>query len=109
MPIPTPMMAPRLVSRGGIQNTRHIEKFQLTNLNSVRAGMVSNSADFAKAAPASLTVAFVSKSAIASAAATRGISILKITTLLYLMKNKAIIIASVCLLTAGGSALYFTA
>lgn len=66
-------------------------------------------ADFAKAAPASLTFAFVSKTAIASAAATSGISILKITTLLYLMKNKAIIIASVCLLTAGGATLYLTA
>ena len=66
-------------------------------------------ADFAKAAPTSLTVAFVSKTAIATAATTSGISIIKITTLLYIMKNKAIIIASVCLLTAGGSAVYLTA
>jgi RNA polymerase sigma factor (sigma-70 family) len=64
-------------------------------------------ADFAKAAPASLTVAFVSKTAIASAAAS-GFSIVKITTILYIMKNKAIIIASVCLLAAGGSVAYIS-
>ena len=62
-------------------------------------------ADFAKAAPASLTVVFVSKTAIASAAA-GGYTLIKLTILLYIMKNKAIIIASVCLLVAGGSAVY---
>ncbi len=62
-------------------------------------------ADFAKAAPASLTVAFVSETAIASAAA-GGYTFIKISTLLYIMKNKAIIIASACLLVAGGSAVY---
>ena len=65
-------------------------------------------ADFAKAAPASLTVAFVSKTAIASAAA-GGFTLIKLTTLLYIMKNKAIIIVSVCLLAAGGSAVYISA
>ena len=64
-------------------------------------------ADFAKAAPASLTVSFVSKTAIATAAAS-GIGLIKLTTLLYIMKNKAIIIASVCLLVAGGSAIYIS-
>jgi RNA polymerase sigma factor (sigma-70 family) len=64
-------------------------------------------ADFAKAAPASLTVAFVSKTAIASAAA-GGFTLIKLTTLLYIMKNKAIIIASACLLVAGGSAVYIS-
>ena len=64
-------------------------------------------ADFAKAAPASLTVAFVSKTAIASAAA-GGFTLIKLTTLLYIMKNKAIIITSVCLLAAGGSAVYIS-
>ncbi len=64
-------------------------------------------ADFAKAAPASLTVAFVSKTAIASAAA-GGFTLIKLTTLLYIMKNKAIIIASTCLLVAGGSAVYIS-
>ncbi len=62
-------------------------------------------ADFAKAAAASLTVAFVSETAIASAAA-GGYTFIKITTLFYIMKNKAIIIASACLLVAGGSAVY---
>ncbi len=65
--------------------------------------------DFAKAAPASLTVTFVSKTAIASGAAASGMTLMKITTLLYIMKNKAIIVAAVCLLTAGGSAIYLTA
>ncbi len=63
-------------------------------------------ADFAKAAPASLTVAFVSKTAIASAAV-GGFTLIKLTTLLYIMKNKAII-ASVCLLAAAGSAVYIS-
>ena len=62
-------------------------------------------ADFAKAAPASLTVAFVSKTAIASAAA-GGYTLIKLSILLYIMKNKVIIIASACLLVAGGSAVY---
>jgi hypothetical protein len=62
-------------------------------------------ADFAKAAPASLTVAFVSKTAIASAAA-GGYTLIKLSTLLHIMKNKVIIIASACLLVAGGSAVY---
>lgn len=61
--------------------------------------------DFAKAAPSTLSVAFVSKTAIANAAV-GGFTIAKITTLLYIMKNKAIIVASVCLLAAGGSAVY---
>ena len=58
-----------------------------------------------KPRPLSLTVAFVSKTAIASAAAS-GYTLIKITTLLYIMKNKVIIIASACLLAAGGSAVY---
>jgi RNA polymerase sigma factor (sigma-70 family) len=65
-------------------------------------------ADFAKAAPVSLTVASVSKAAIASAATTSGVSLVKIITLFYIMKNKTIIIASVCLLAAGGSVAYVT-
>ncbi len=65
-------------------------------------------ADFTRAAPASLTVAFVSKTAIASAAA-GGFTLIKLTTLLYIMKNKAIIIASVCLIAAGGFAVYSSA
>lgn len=64
-------------------------------------------ADFAKAAPASLTVAFVCKTAIGSAAV-GGFTLIKFITLLSIMKNKAIIIAAVCLLAAGGSAVYIS-
>jgi hypothetical protein len=58
-----------------------------------------------KPRPLSLTVAFVSKTAIASAVAS-GYILIKLTTLLYIMKNKVIIIASACLLAAVGSAVY---
>ncbi len=56
-------------------------------------------ADFAKALPASLTVASVSKAAISSTTTAGGVSILKITTLLYIMKNKAITVGLVCWLS----------
>jgi RNA polymerase sigma factor (sigma-70 family) len=62
-------------------------------------------ADFAKAAPASLSAALISKTAIASATSS-GLAIVKFTTALYIMKNKAIIIVTGCLLFAGGSIAY---
>jgi|GEM_PF-3574417 len=62
--------------------------------------------DLAKAAPATLASATVSKVAIAQASAGGAFATTTLTTTLILMKQKATIVAAVCLLAAAGSAVY---
>jgi RNA polymerase sigma factor (sigma-70 family) len=62
--------------------------------------------DLAKAAPATLVGSTISKAAIAHAAMGGAATSISLTTIVILMKQKAMIAAAVCLVAAAGSAVY---